>query len=199
MRATSSRRSASISISQRRGGTETVNVSSENAVPKPRRRKISSTSCSVREVPSTLLIFFNVILTSFASAFLSLALATPETTWPLPSSAIICAAASSASATVALLMPRSKRIDASECRFSRREVLRMLCPLKTADSSAIVVVSGTTSESRPPIVPARATGTSPFVTTMSFAFSSRSSPSSVVIFSPSSAKRTTIFFEPNLS
>ena len=55
-----------------------------------------------------------------------------------------------------------------------------------------VVVESVTSELAPPITPAMATGSLPFVMTKSEAFNVRSWSSNVVIFSPSIALRTTI-------
>ncbi len=62
-----------------------------------------------------------------------------------------------------------------------------------------VVVASVTSESKPPITPATATGFSPFVMTKFVAFSVRSFSSNVLIASPSVAKRTAISPVPNWS
>ena len=107
-------------------------------------------------------------------------------------SAIMLAAASRASLTVATLIPFSKREDDSERRLRRPLVLRMDLPLKTAASRTTRLDFSEISVACPPITPARATGLSATVMTRSVSASSRSSPSKVTNFSPAHASRTRI-------
>src|SRR5699024_2917132 len=79
--------------------------------------------------------------------------------------------------------PFSKRADASLRRFSRLLVFLMDTGLKSADSMRTLTVFSVTSEKFPPITPASAMGSLPFVMTMSLSMRLRSLPSSVVIFS----------------
>ena len=84
----------------------------------------------------------------------------------------------------------SKREEASERRPSRREVRRMLVPFQLATSSRTLVVSSETSETWPPMIPAMPEGPFSSQTRTVSASKRRSSPSRVVIVSPSSAART---------
>ena len=72
-------------------------------------------------------------------------------------------------------------------RPSSDEVRRMLTPFQVATSSRIRVVSPETSETWPPMIPAMPEGPSRSHTSAVSASKLRSTPSSVVIFSPSRA------------
>ena len=128
----------------------------------------------------------------------------PAETMPLrtvapANSAIILAAASRASLTVATLMPFSKREDDSERRLRRPLVLRIDLPLKTAASRTTRVDFSEISVASPPMTPARATGLSATVITRSLVSNSRSSPSKVTNFSPARASRTRMSFPSKVS
>ena len=123
----------------------------------------------------------------------------PSTTSPLAKSAIISAANAPDSATVALLIPRSLRIDDSECKPLRRAVLRIWIGSKLAASINTFVVFSSISVSNPPITPASAMGFSPSVMTISESSKGRSTSSSVTIRSPSLARRVSITLWSNLS
>ena len=73
---------------------------------------------------------------------------------------------------------------------SRREVRRMLVPFQFATSSRTLVVSSETSETWPPMIPAIPEGPLLSQTSTVSASKLRSTSSSVVIFSPSAAART---------
>ena len=111
----------------------------------------------------------------------------------------MAAATSLASPTVALLIPFSKRAEDSLRKLNCFAVRRIETGSNKADSSATVVVVSVISESRPPITPANATGSFPFVITRLSDVKLRVSPSNVTIVSASFAWRTTISLEPNLS
>ena len=66
----------------------------------------------------------------------------------------------------------------------------MLVPFQLATSSSTRVVASETSETWPPMIPAMPEGPSLSQTRTVSESSTRSTPSSVVIFSPSSAART---------
>ena len=72
-------------------------------------------------------------------------------------------------------------------------------PSNKAASKATVVVVSVISESKPPIVPASATGCVPLVITMFSGVSLRVSPSKVTNSSPAFARRTRISWLPSLS
>jgi hypothetical protein len=74
----------------------------------------------------------------------------------------------------------------------------MLAGLKLADSSRIEVVVGVTSLVAPPITPATAMALLGSAITRVSAVSWRSIPSSVVMTSPSAARRMMIFEQPIL-
>ena len=106
---------------------------------------------------------------------------------------------SSVSKRVATICPRivrsgwrpfSNRVDASERSDNRFEVRRMLVPFQFATSSRTRVVCSETSETWPPMIPAIPEGPSRSQTSPVSASSLRSTPSSVVIVSPSAAART---------
>ena len=84
----------------------------------------------------------------------------------------------------------SNRAEASERSDSRREVRSTFAPFQFATSSSTSVVSSETSETWPPISAAIPVGWSRSQTSTVSASSSRSTPSSVVIFSPGRAVRT---------
>ena len=97
------------------------------------------------------------------------------------------------------MIPFSKRDDDSERRLRRLLVLRTDLPSKTAASRTTFLELLSISVEAPPITPARATGLSATVITISSAVNSRSSPSRVTNFSPSRASRATIRESSNLS
>ena len=76
-------------------------------------------------------------------------------------------------------------------RPSRVEVRWMLGPFQVAASISTRVVPSLTSERAPPMIPAMLVGPSASSITQTSGSSVRSTSSSVVIFSPSSARRTT--------
>ena len=68
----------------------------------------------------------------------------------------------------------------------------MLTPFQVATSSSTLVVESLTSETRPPMIPATPVGPSRSQTSTASESKRRSTPSSVVIVSPSRAVRTMI-------
>ena len=116
----------------------------------------------------------------------------PVSTSPPAREAIIAAATSHAWAMVAWLMPFSKRAEDSLRKLNCFDVRRTDNASNKAASSAIVVVSSVTSESNPPITPAKATGTCPFVITVFSGVNCLFSPSNVTNSSAAFARRTTI-------
>ncbi len=85
------------------------------------------------------------------------------------------------------------------CSPCRRAVRRTPLASNIALSSRMRVVTSETSLVWPPITPASATGFSASAMTRSSAVSLRSLPSSVVIGSPSCARRTMILWPASLS
>ncbi|CAH0288269.1 hypothetical protein SRABI80_03893 [Peribacillus frigoritolerans] len=198
-RAASSTKSASIVISPRRVGTVIVNVSLSSSTPNCRRLKIDSTTDTVMLVPRSVLIFSSVMLMTAGSIDNSSTSAAPCKTVPPAYCAINCAARSPASRTRAGSTPFSKRALASLRNPWSFEALRTTVPAKYALSIMMFVVSFLTSESAPPITPAIATGSLPFVITKWSGVKVRSASSNVTIFSASFALRMTISFEPKRS
>ncbi len=88
----------------------------------------------------------------------------------------------------------SNRVDASLRSPSAFEVRRMFGPTQVAASISTRVVLSDTSEIWPPITPAMPEGPSPSQTSAICESNSRSASSSVTIFSPACALRTTIRF-----
>ncbi len=76
-------------------------------------------------------------------------------------------------------MPFSKRADDSLRKWNCLAERRIEIGSNSAASNATVVVSGTISESRPPITPAKAIGFSPLVITSDSGDKTRVSPSRV--------------------
>ena len=87
--------------------------------------------------------------------------------------------------------PFSKRPEASVRRFSRCEVRCRFGPFQLAASISTRVVVGWTSERWPPMIPATDVGPASSQIRPMSESSVRSASSSVVIFSPSPAQRTT--------
>ena len=87
----------------------------------------------------------------------------------------------------------SNRVDASERRPSAFDVLSTFGPTHVAASIRTRVVASETSEIWPPMIPAMPDGPSASPTSAIEESKVRSTSSRVVIRSPSSAHRTTIF------
>ena len=120
----------------------------------------------------------------------------PSTTSPAPSSSTSSQARFTAGRVSSGSMFFSNLPEASVRIPSASAVWRMDVPSKFADSKTTSTVSSTISLFSPPMTPARPMGFSPSAMTSIPALSGRTTPSSVVRRSPSSARRTTIFFVP---
>ena len=86
----------------------------------------------------------------------------------------------------------SNRVLASVRSPSRPDVRRMFVPTQVAASISTRVVPEETSATWPPMTPAIPEGPSPSHTSAASLVNVRSTPSSVVIVSPSRARRTTM-------
>ncbi|PSK64690.1 hypothetical protein B0E53_03340 [Micromonospora sp. MH33] len=98
---------------------------------------------------------------------------------------------SSATSGSAGSTPRSQRLAASLNSLCRRAVRPTMAGSQCAASKSTSVVEATTSLVSPPITAASEIGPLSSQITMSSATSVRVTPSSVVSFSPASARRTT--------
>ncbi len=116
----------------------------------------------------------------------------PSTTSPAPSISTSWQARCTAGMVPRGSRPFSKREDDSVRMPRAMAVLRMLVPLKLADSKTTVEVSPLISLLAPPITPARAMGFSASAITSIPPRSSWVFPSSVATSSPSPAVRTTM-------
>ena len=152
-RATSSTKSMWRCRSARNDGTSQVPSASS---VRPRRPRISP--AAVREIEPPI----NCASLPASSATGRVSAGGSPATWVVASavppavSRMSFTASAEAGSTPDGSTPRSKRYDESEVSAVRRDVRRMPCGVKYADSSRISVVAAVTPLCRPPITPARA-------------------------------------------
>ena len=151
-------------------------------------RRMSSFGTSI---PSTPLTRFTLTFISFGSKELPVDTSTcVELTLPHPSSSIKCSARFIAITVVYSYTPFAYMALESEDCPNARELFLILSLANFAASNMTSLVVSRISEFRPPIIPARATGFLPSQMTRFEESRENSFSSSVVIFSPSLARRT---------
>ncbi len=188
-RATSSTRSISRVTSRARHVGTVTSKSPPTSNPSPVR--IARCSSSGTSSPIRRLARLGRRETTCRSGSPSLTSTEPVSSAPVKSTIMRLASTAAGSAAYGST-PFSHLFEPSVRSASRSDVFSTPIGSKFAASSSTSLVSSETSDSRPPMIAASATGRSPSVISRSLGRSVRSAPSSVRSVSPSCARRTTM-------